>query len=152
MKKSALLVLAAFVLLLGSTRAADAHCEVPCGIYDDPARFDSMLEDTATVEKSIKLIHDLSTPHDGTADALRMNQLVRWVNTKESHATRIMETIGQYFMAQRIKPAAKNYVDLLKTSHAVITAAMKCKQTVDPRNAAALRAAIVAFQKAYEAK
>lgn len=29
-----------------------AHCQVPCGIYDDHARVAAMLEDAATVEKS----------------------------------------------------------------------------------------------------
>jgi nickel superoxide dismutase len=149
MKTPTVLALLALVLLLGGSRTAAAHCEVPCGIYDDPARFAAMLEDAKTIDKAMALIDDLSKPHDGMPDALRMNQLVRWVNTKEEHATHTMEVMGQYFMAQRIKPSAKNYVDLLKTAHAVITAAMKCKQTVDPANAAALRDAILTFQKAY---
>ena len=29
------------------------HCEVPCGIYSDQMRFEQMLEDTATIAKSI---------------------------------------------------------------------------------------------------
>lgn len=151
MKKSAAFAVLALVLLLGGTRTAGAHCEVPCGIYDDGARFAAMFEDAKTIDKAMSMIDDLSKPHDGMTDALRMNQLVRWVNTKEEHATHTMEVIAQYFMAQRIKADAKNYVDLLKTAHAVTTSAMKCKQTVDPANAAALRAAIEAFRKAYGA-
>ena len=37
-----------------------AHCQIPCGIYDDHARVQSMLEDAATIEKSAKLIAELS--------------------------------------------------------------------------------------------
>ena len=149
MKPTLWFAVAALVLLLGGSRVAVSHCEVPCGIYDDPARFTAMLEDAQTIEKSMLQIADLSKPHAGTPDALRMNQLVRWVNTKEHHAVHTMEVMGQYFMAQRIKTSKDNYVELLKTAHAVITSAMKCKQTVDPANAQALTAAIKTFQKAY---
>jgi hypothetical protein len=94
----------------------------------------------------------------GKSDALSMNQLVRWVTTKDDHANHTMDTIGQYFMAQRIKlpaagdeAAAKRYVSLLTAAHRVSVAAMKCKQTVDPANAGALKTAITTFQKLYNA-
>jgi len=155
MKRTALLLVALVPVLLASSIPAAAHCEVPCGIYDDPARFTALLEDATTIAKAMGQIGELA----GKSDAQSMNQLVRWVNTKEDHATRTMDTIGQYFMAQRIKlpaagdeAAAKRYVSLLSSAHRVSVAAMKCKQTVDPANAAALTTAITAFQKLYAAK
>ena len=57
-----------------------AHCQIPCGIYDDHARVQSMLEDAATVEKSAKLIAELA----GKPDAQSQNQLVRWVMNSAS--------------------------------------------------------------------
>ena len=148
MKRLILPTLALAVLLLGAVRQADAHCEVPCGIYADQMRFETMLEDQSTIAKAMAQITELS----GKSGALESNQLVRWVNTKEAHATKTMDVIAQYFMAQRIKPANEGYVKQLTAAHTVIQAAMKCKQTVDPKNADALKAAIAKLYEAYEGK
>ena len=133
---------------LGGSPVADAHCEVPCGIYADQRRFEHMLEDTATITKAMAQINALA----GKTDAQSANQLVRWVNTKEKHATDTQHVIAQYFMAQRLKPESDGYIQKLTTAHAVIRAAMKCKQTTKAEAADALKAAIVAFHKAYEGK
>lgn len=125
-----------------------AHCEVPCGIYADQRRFEEMLEDTATIAKAITNVGELA----GKSDAQSSNQLVRWVTTKESHATNTQHIIAQYFMTQRIKPDADGYQKKLTAAHAVMVAAMKCKQTTEPASAEALRAAILDFYRAYEGK
>ena len=146
------LVLAVFplvgLLLLSSAdrNVAEAHCEVPCGIFADQRRFEQMLEDTATIRKAMVQINELAEKND----AQSKNQLVRWINTKEDHAKHIQHTIAQYFMAQRIKTSQADYVDRLKSSHAVMQAAMKAKQTVDVAQADALKASILAFHKVYE--
>ncbi|TWT46628.1 superoxide dismutase [Ni] [Botrimarina hoheduenensis] len=140
------------LLLLGVISAtapqAAAHCQVPCGIFNDQARFDAMLEDTTTIAKSIGQIVELA----GTHDANGHNQLARWVVTKEEHANKVQQTIADYFMAQRIKSDAANYAELLKTSHAVMVAAMKSKQSADPATAATLEAAIKSFYQTYNGK
>jgi len=136
------------LVLLGAQGLATAHCELPCGIYDDQMRFEGMLEDHQTVRKAMDQINALA----GKNDAQSLNQLTRWVATKESHATKTQQTIAQYFMTQRIKPKDPKYVGKLTAAHAVMLAAMKCKQTVDGKNADALRAAILGFHKAYEGK
>ncbi|MGI9429324.1 MAG: superoxide dismutase [Ni] [Bythopirellula sp.] len=122
-----------------------AHCEVPCGIYDDGARFTEMKEDQATIAKAIGQIVELASTHDATGH----NQLARWVATKEAHATKTQHVIAQYFMTQKIKAADDHYVDKLKAAHAVMVAAMKCKQSADPATADALKAAIASFEEAY---
>ncbi len=136
------------LVLLGAQELVTAHCEVPCGIYGDQMRFEGMLEDHKTVRKAMDQVTALA----GKNDALAHNQLARWVSNKESHATKIQHTIAQYFMTQRIKPSGLKYVDKLTAAHAVMIAAMKCKQTVDGKNGDALRASILAFHKAYEGK
>ena len=146
MKIKSSLFLAIFTCLSGIS--AYGHCQVPCGIYADQHRFEQMLEDQATIEKAGKLIAELS----GKQDALSQNQLSRWVATKEAHATNVQRIIGDYFMAQRIKATAKNYEKQLVCAHAVIVAAMKCKQNVDGDSAANLKKAILALHKAYEGK
>ena len=148
MKRLTLPVLAVAVLLVCGVQTASAHCEVPCGIYADQMRFEQMLEDQTTIAKAMGQIAGLA----GKTGAQEQNQLVRWVNTKESHASNTMHVIAQYFMAQRIKPSSESYVKQLTAAHAVMQAGMKCKQTVDPKNADALKAAIVKLYEAYEGK
>ncbi len=110
------------------------HCQVPCGIYDDAARIVIIHEDIQTIRKSITKINELS---DGETSAQSMNQLVRWVNTKEEHAQHIQDIILNYFLAQRIKPKEKgetefeNYVSLTTTCQKIIFHAMKSKQNTD---------------------
>ncbi|MBT3637664.1 MAG: hypothetical protein HN531_12040 [Opitutae bacterium] len=137
-----------FVFTCLSGISAYGHCQVPCGIYADQHRFEQMLEDQATIEKAGKMIAELS----GKNDALSHNQLSRWVATKESHAGNVQKVIAEYFLAQRIKATAKNYEKQLVCAHAVIVAAMKCKQNADGDSAANLKKAILALHKAYEGK
>ena len=107
-----------------------------------------MLEDTKTIHKAMDKVNELAA----ATDAQSRNQLARWVANKETHATKIQHTIAQYFLAQRIKSSTPKYVDQLKAAHAVIVTAMKCKQTVDSKQAEGLKAAILALHKAYETK
>ena len=153
MTRLALLFPVAAVLLLGSAPVADAHCEVPCGIYADQMRFEMMLEDHATIAKAMAQINGLAAKTDGQS----VNQRTRWVMTKEDHAKKTMGVIAQYFMAQRLKPGKDDatnavYVDQLTKAHAVMRAAMKCKQSVNTKDADAFKAAIMAFHQAYTDK
>ena len=145
----------AVALLVGHGRAG-AHCEMPCGIFDDPARFTSMMESQGTIAKAMAQIAELAPK---SMEPQSFNQGVRWVNVKDEHAENVMQTLSQYFMAQRIKaPTDANaeaqalFVDRLVKAHAGMVAAMKCKQTVDAAQAEALKTALQAFQKSYEAK
>jgi len=147
-RRSLLLTVLPLLLLGAGPREARAHCEVPCGVYNDQLRFESMLEDTTTIQKAMGSIRELA----GKTGALELNQLVRWVNTKETHAEKTQHTIAQYFMTQRIKPEDEKYAERLATAHAVLRAAMKCKQSVADADADALKQAILAFHTAYEGK
>ncbi len=122
-----------------------SHCQIPCGIYDDYARVQSMLEDAATIEKSAKLIAELA----GKSTAQDHNQMVRWVMNKESHAQKIISTISDYFLTQRVKPSQKDYVERLKKHHAVIVAAMKAKQNADIKYSKLLKKSILALLPYY---
>ncbi len=141
-----LLTLSALVLGLVTVHA-QAHCQIPCGIYGDQARFDTMLEHTQTIAKSITEIKKLSG--DAAGDA---NQLGRWIQNKEAHAQMIQDIIGEYFLAQRIKDSQDDYVERLKISHKIIVLAMKTKQSTDLAYAEGLKKAIQDFQTLYFAK
>ena len=141
---ASVLILAVLVTFWAASFAA-AHCEIPCGIYDDHARVQSMLEDATTIEKSAKLIAELS----GKSDAQSQNQLVRWVMNKEKHAQNLISTICDYFLTQRIKPTQKDYAERLMKHHAVIIAAMKAKQNADIKYAKILKESIEALSIYY---
>ena len=84
-------LLVAFVFSLSTItlcQSALAHCEVPCGIYDDQRRFEDMLEDQETIAKGMGQIREMA----GKSDPLSVNQTVRWICTKETHATNIQHT------------------------------------------------------------
>ena len=134
------------IFALLSTNWLAAHCQVPCGVYGDSARFSQMLEDQSTIAKAIGKISELA----GKKDAQSANQLNRWVATKEEHASKIQKIIAEYFLTQRIKSSSNKYVALLKGAHSVMVAAMKCKQGVDAKSADTLKSAIEDFQSAYE--
>ena len=126
------------------------HCEVPCGIYADQVRFQQMLEDAAPIEKSITSINEFVA--GGAPSAKGINQTMRWVTTKEDHATNTQHIVAQYFLTQRIKADNEKYVDQLKAAHAVMVAAMKCKQDADAKTAETLKNAIYDLYRAYEGK
>lgn len=140
--------LAAFALVAMPSQLL-AHCQVPCGIYGDQMRFMQMLEDESTISKAQAQLNEI---HSGDVTAQAVNQMARWVMTKEDHANKIQETIASYFLAQRIKPDAENYDKQLKAAHAVIIAAMKCKQSADAETSKVLKNAIFDLYRAYEGK
>lgn len=144
MKQATLILGLAALAAALAPAPAGAHCQVPCGIYDDAARVARLYEDAATIEKGMQMIAELA----GQDDAQSRNQLVRWVMTKEEHAAHVIEVVAEYFLAQRVKPVAPEgdgraeYLERVAAHHAVITAAMKCKQNTDPLHVAKLRAAL----------
>ena len=108
-----------------------AHCQVPCGIYADDNVFVGLEKDVETISKAMKMLADDKAP---------LNQKVRWVNNKESHAQSIQDVVAQYFLAQRVKVSeaekdAAKYGKKLALLHQITVHAMKCKQTTDTANA-----------------
>ena len=115
-----------------------AHCQIPCGIYDDRHRIAGLMEDAATIEKAIDQLWAL----DDSKGVVAEQQRVRWVMAKENHAEKIIETIAEYFLTQRVKPESEDYTERLKAHHAVIILSMKVKQNPSPEIARLLKAAI----------
>ncbi len=132
-------------LLISLPASVQAHCQIPCGIYDDNARVASMLEDVATIQKAVSQIANLA----GKTDAQSQNQLVRWVVNKEQHAQRIIATISDYFLTQRVKASQADYAERLRKHHAVIVAAMRAKQNAGAKMVAELKTAVQALEPYY---
>ena len=142
-----ILLLATAVSSLAFTSIAGAHCQVPCGIYDDNNVIGAMHTDYVTIEKASKQIIELSK--DPAANA---HQLTRWINNKESHAQSLQETVLNYFLAQRLKTDDPKYDEKLKLCHAVIVTAMKCKQSTDEAHVKKLHGLLHDFEKAFGTK
>ena len=137
--------IAAFVLITGTfVSQALAHCQIPCGVYTDEMRFTMLEEDFQTIEKAMNQINTLS---DEKAPDLA--KVTRWTMAKEQHAGNVQKIVTEYFMTQRIKLDAENYEAKIRTLHAMLISAMKCKQGTDVANAAKLRETIHAFDIAY---
>ena len=141
------------VLLIGGLAASSAfaHCQVPCGIYDDSLRVKMLEEHVTTIEKSMNEITRLS--QEGEKN---YNQIVRWVTNKDEHADKFSEIVTYYFMTQRVKvvedktteayTAAQRQLSLL---HEMLVYAMKAKQTTDLAHVQKLRSLIADFRVAY---
>ncbi len=142
-KQIAQLLLSVPLLIFLSTPVA-AHCEIPCGIYDDQARISMLLEHTVTIEKSMKQITALNQKQEHNA-----NQLVRWVTNKEHHANQLQTIVSQYFMTQRIKLDAKQYDKKIGLLHQMLIYAMKCKQTTNLNHTEKLKKIINEFAQIY---
>jgi nickel superoxide dismutase len=146
---------AASILVIGGIllpSLAFAHCQVPCGIYDDAARIATLREDALTIEKAMTEMAKLA----GKSDAQSMQQMVRWVTTKETHASDIIAIVSEYFLTQKLKPVEPGtagydaYLENLGDHHRVMVAAMKAKQNADAKFVADLRVAIDGLAKHYE--
>merc|ERR1712187_191310 len=118
-------------------RLRGGHCQVPCGIFDDPKLVADVKEAIATIKKAMVQINELSA----TINALNINQMTRWINTKEEHSSKIISLMSEYCLCQRVKPVGapkspfekeEDYIAALTAHHAVMLEAVKCKQNVDP--------------------
>lgn len=125
-----------FLQLLPS-QSVSAHCDVPCGIYDPkPAQIAA-----ATVLKMTQKIVEQEAKKEMTAEAL--NNMVRYIWTKEEHARKCKEEIlvlwTDYFKPEHIE-TFPNLSDMFwKTAklcsetkqHVSIEAAEKLVKAVD---------------------
>jgi len=150
MKNAPVLMALIILMSLGCASRARAHCEIPCGIYGDEVRFYLLEEHIATIEKSMNMIAELSAETD-----VNYNQLVRWIDNKETHAEYFQEIIAQYFMTQRVKPVEpddehyQSYLEKITLLHRLLIGAMKAKQTTDPETAKELTSLLNRFRTAY---
>lgn len=146
------IALAALVTVI-SSGALQAHCEIPCGIYDDHLRVHLIEEHCTTIEKAMAEVKDnTATAKTQSEVSQAAQQAVRWVMTKEEHATKIQMICSQYFLTQRIKPGQADYPRKLELLHGIMVAAMKTKQTVEQEHVAKIRSLLGEFEKLYFAE
>ena len=144
MKKIFIPILLPGLVLLFALSKAGAHCEIPCGIYDDEMRITMIAEHITTIEKAMKFIIDIEGQKP-----INHNQIIRWVVNKDHHADEIQHIVTQYFMTQRIKLDAKKYNKKLTLLHQMLIYAMKCKQSTDLAHTGTLRSLLEKFRNLY---
>ena len=150
-RRTASVLIAACLFVACWVTMSIAHCEIPCGIYNDELRIELIKEDIQTIEKSTSQIVELSK-----ATPVNYNQLVRWIDNKEEHANKIQDVVTQYFLTQRVKPADPKdeaayakYVRQLTLLHEMLVQAMKAKQTTDMEPVEKLKALTSEFYEVY---
>lgn len=149
-KKLILAMITVLSILALNNRKSFAHCEIPCGIYEDTIRIELIKEHITTIEKSMNMIIELSKE-----EVINYNQLVRWITNKEEHAVKLQDIVSQYFLHQRIKPVGldnemyKKYIERLTLLHELLVYSMKAKQTTDLSYIDKLNKTINAFEKSY---
>jgi len=144
-------LLYSFAALLFCVTFVSAHCEIPCGIYDDAMRIELIEEHIQTIEKSMEEINKLSGEEEKN-----YNQIVRWTTNKEKHAELLQEIVCQYFLSQRIAYAPPTdavgyttYTESLILLHQMLVTSMKAKQTTKSEHVVKLRALLQGFKKMY---
>lgn len=139
MKKTSKYLAVAVLFAITATATVQAHCQIPCGIYDDQVRIQLMEEHVATIEKSMKQIEA----------ATNQNQTVRWIMNKDQHADELSEIVTYYFMSQRIKPGCEDYALKVSLLHEMLVFSMKAKQTTDLAHVEKLKKLIHDFEHSY---
>jgi len=118
---------------------ADAHCDIPCGIYDPR----DAITAAQTVARMTELILEAEAKSGGkTRDTATLNSVVRYITVKEQHAKRAKDEIlviwTDYFKPEHLA----KYPDL----HELVWKACKLgsyvKQNVDMDKAREFKAAL----------
>ena len=111
---------------LHPSQKAQAHCDVPCGIYDPaPAQIDAL-----TVVRMIDLISALSEGEEKPRADFH-NSMTRYITVKETHAEKAKHEIriiwGDFIKA----PHIEKYPELPDLVHRIMQLGSKVRQTID---------------------
>lgn len=110
------------------SQKAEAHCDIPCGIYDPIAAKIA----AQTVQKMVLRTQALERPDGSDAAAFQdyANKLARYVTVKEEHAE-ICKKELRILWADYAWPNAPADFDLHGSFNAALKLAGRCKQSVD---------------------
>jgi nickel superoxide dismutase len=133
---------------LSAPAVAEAHCDIPCGIYDPHyAQIAAM-----SVVRMHQLIDALELPAEGKNKAEQAkyhNSLSRYIVVKEEHAEIVKREVriiwGDYFKPEH----TEKYPDLHATVWNIMKLAGKGKQEVNMQNAQDLLAAVQKFAEMF---
>lgn len=125
MKQMFSAVFAAFVLF---SSQLSAHCQMPCGIYDDQLVYDQVDQYYLTMYKAVSALKNskFETLHD-------RNQYIRWVMLKNEESDTTAKILTTYFLQQKITPMAgdADTQKLVHSIHQLLFYLVIIKQNVD---------------------
>lgn len=112
---------------------AEAHCDIPCKIYDPSSATIAAL----TILRMVDLITETET-NAQQKDSSYLNSMSRFVTIKEEHGIKCKEEIriiwGDYFKA----PQFEQFPEIHELTHNIMMLASQCKQSVDREKALTL--------------
>lgn len=119
----------------------DAHCDIPCGIYDPHHALIGAL----TVIRMVDLINQQVKDHDSIETAEFQNSMTRYIVVKEEHAELTKHEIrviwGDFIKSKHVE----EYPQLYELVHKIMVLGSKSRQTVDRETAVALLEAVNEF-------
>jgi nickel superoxide dismutase len=123
----------------------DAHCDIPCGIYDPHHALIGAL----TVIRMVDLINDVVKTHGEGSTAEFINSMARYIAVKEEHAELTKHEIRVIY-GDFIKDAhIEKYPQLPGLVHKIMQLGSKARQTVNRETALDLLAAVNEFAEIF---
>jgi nickel superoxide dismutase len=123
----------------------DAHCDIPCGIYDPHHALIGAL----TVIRMVDLIDTLMKTHGDVLDADVLNSMARYVVIKEEHAELTKHEVriiwGDFIKGEHVEA----YPQLPGLVHKIMQLGSKARQTVNRETAEALLEAVNEFAEIF---
>ena len=123
----------------------DAHCDIPCGIYDPHHALIGAL----TVIRMVDLIDKLVEEHGKGSTAEFINGMARYIAVKEEHAELTKHEIrviwGDFIKDQHVE----SYPQLPGLVHKIMQLGSKARQTVDRETALDLLEAVNEFAEIF---
>ena len=123
---------------------AEAHCDIPCGIYDPV----SAKIAAQTVQKMVLRMQALEAGEGAEGMAAYANTMSRYVAVKEEHAETCKREL-RILWADYAWPNTPEGFDLHGSFNAALKLAGRCRQTVDMAACEELVAAVDAIAAAF---
>ncbi|PIE41728.1 MAG: superoxide dismutase, Ni [Gammaproteobacteria bacterium] len=122
---------------------ADAHCDIPCGVYDPASAQIAAL----SVIRFMDLIQEVADREGNSA--ADQAQLARLAIAKEAEAVKVKEEVriiwGDYFKA----PQFEKYPNTNELVHSIMMAASACKQGIERAKGEKLLALVNEFAASF---
>ncbi len=123
----------------------DAHCDIPCGIYDPHQALIGAL----TVIRMVDLIDEVVKTHDQIETAEFTNHVARYIAVKEEHAELVKHEIrviwGDFIKEKHLE----EYPQLHGLVHKIMSLGSKSRQTVDRGTSLSLLNAVNEFAEIF---
>ena len=123
----------------------DAHCDIPCGIYDPHQAQIGAL----TVIRMVDVIENLLKEHGDSINAELLNSMARYVAVKEEHAELAKHEIRVIWGDFMKEAHIEKFPQLHGLVHKIMQLGSKARQTVDRGTAVSLLEAINEFAEIF---